>query len=221
VFALVVVLAVVVFVARFLGRARALADNRDRVRTAVASLLICGAAGAGRVRNGRLSRVTTEQARRLGSHGRRVPSAGGARGSGRTPFALADYRGAPWRELRVHAVHVRVRVVELRLPADTPDGARPRGRSAAEHFVRSARHPARLREYASHFGADRRGWRFARVRDTTAIAPLLRTFGVVVISDGNGDFQHNAAVHVIDGQAGCRILDADASPDLVARAIRR
>jgi protein SCO1 len=82
--------------------------------------------------------------------------------------------------------------------------------------------PERLREYASHYRRDASDWRFARVRggDTASLGALLRAFGIVVIPDGRGDFQHNAAIHVIsaDGRLA-RVLDAGSSPDDVARAV--
>jgi protein SCO1/2 len=76
-----------------------------------------------------------------------------------------------------------------------------------------------LREYASHYGADGKNWRFARVKDARELAALLQAFGVVVIADGRGDFQHNAAVHLLaaDGRLA-RVLDATAEPQQVARA---
>jgi protein SCO1/2 len=82
--------------------------------------------------------------------------------------------------------------------------------------------PARLKEYGTHFAADGITWRFAAVRDTADISRLLRAFGVVVIPDGRGDFQHNAAVHLLDtGGRLARVLDPDASMDDVARAVAR
>jgi protein SCO1/2 len=80
--------------------------------------------------------------------------------------------------------------------------------------------PDRLREYASRYQADGRMWRFARVRDARELGPLLRAFGVVVIADGRGDFQHNAAVHVLDARGRlARVLDVGAEPADVARAV--
>ena len=39
---------------------------------------------------------------------------------------------------------------------------------------------------------------------------MLATFGVVVIPDGSGEFQHNGAIHVVDRQGRLvRILDYD------------
>ena len=80
--------------------------------------------------------------------------------------------------------------------------------------------PGQLREYGSHFGADGQAWRFARIRDTTEIAGFLRTFGVVVIPDGKGDFQHNAAIHVVNAEAKlARVLDTDAPPAAIVKAV--
>jgi protein SCO1/2 len=77
----------------------------------------------------------------------------------------------------------------------------------------------RLMEYATHYGADGEAWRLARPRDARELQSLLRAFGVVVIPDGAGGFQHNAAVHLLnaDGRLA-RVLDADATPDDLARA---
>ena len=81
---------------------------------------------------------------------------------------------------------------------------------------------ARLREYASHYEADGESWRFARVGNTRDLAPLLESFGVVVISDGRGGFQHNAAIHVVDERGRlARVLDLGTSPDDVIRAVAR
>jgi protein SCO1/2 len=79
--------------------------------------------------------------------------------------------------------------------------------------------PARLRAYASHYEADGRSWRFARARTRDDLDSLLQTFGITVISDGRGGFQHNAAIHVVDDHGRlARVLDLGVSPDAVARA---
>jgi protein SCO1/2 len=80
--------------------------------------------------------------------------------------------------------------------------------------------PARLREYAAHYQADGRSWRFARVRNARDLGPLLRAFGIVVIDDGRGGFQHNAAMHVLDSRGRlARVLDVEASPDEVTHMV--
>ena len=62
------------------------------------------------------------------------------------------------------------------------------------------------------YSADGRSWRFARVRDARDLAPLLRAFGIIVIPDAGGDFQHNAAVHLLDAEGRlARVLDLDAA----------
>lgn len=57
--------------------------------------------------------------------------------------------------------------------------------------------PASLQAYGRAFGADGEHWRIARVRSKADLAPLLAAFGVVVIADGLGGFEHNAAIHLL------------------------
>lgn len=77
-----------------------------------------------------------------------------------------------------------------------------------------------IRDYGRAFGADGRTWRFARPRDSAARDALLATFGVVVIPDTFGGFDHNAAIHVVDRQGRlARIYDLDEA-DAAARAVR-
>jgi protein SCO1/2 len=81
--------------------------------------------------------------------------------------------------------------------------------------------PSRLRTYAGHYEADGRVWRFARARNPSDLASLLRAFDVVVIPDGRGGFQHNAAVHVVDARGRlARVLDLGVSPQDVADVAR-
>lgn len=58
--------------------------------------------------------------------------------------------------------------------------------------------PARLADYAARYGADAEAWRVARVEDPDELRALLRSFGIVVIPDGFGGFEHNAALHLVD-----------------------
>ncbi len=60
--------------------------------------------------------------------------------------------------------------------------------------------PARLEEYARHFAAEPGLWGFARMRDADALRDWLAVFGIVVIPDDRGGFEHNAAIHVVDPQ---------------------
>lgn len=55
-----------------------------------------------------------------------------------------------------------------------------------------------LAGYARRMGADPAIWKLARVADAADLAALLRFFGVVVIADDLGEFQHNAALLWVD-----------------------
>jgi protein SCO1 len=55
-----------------------------------------------------------------------------------------------------------------------------------------------LRAYASRMRADAGRWTFVRGTDDAQIAPLLDAFQVTVVPAGHGDFEHNAALLVVD-----------------------
>ena len=57
---------------------------------------------------------------------------------------------------------------------------------------------ASLKAYGDAHGADGRHWRIARVRNAADLQQLLDAFGIVVIPDGLGGFEHNAAIHLLD-----------------------
>jgi len=57
--------------------------------------------------------------------------------------------------------------------------------------------PERMAAYARWFRAGE-GWRVLRPEDAEGLDALLETFGVVVIPDGQGGFEHNAALHLVD-----------------------
>ena len=61
-------------------------------------------------------------------------------------------------------------------------------------------HPAALRAYAQGLRADPALWRFVRVPDAAQEQALLRRLGVVVVPDGRGDYEHNAALLVFDAR---------------------
>ena len=54
-----------------------------------------------------------------------------------------------------------------------------------------------LKAYGQTYGADGTHWRIARVRSAADLKPLLDAFGIVVIPDGLGGFEHNAAIHLL------------------------
>lgn len=59
---------------------------------------------------------------------------------------------------------------------------------------------ATLQAYSASLQADPAVWRFARVADATRLRSLLEAFGITVIADGRGGFEHNAALLVVDGR---------------------
>lgn len=69
--------------------------------------------------------------------------------------------------------------------------------------------PARLEEYRQRYRPANGGpWITARSRSTGDQQRLLETFGVVSIPDEWGGIQHNAAIHVVDGDGRLiRIFD--------------
>lgn len=70
--------------------------------------------------------------------------------------------------------------------------------------------PASLKAYGRSYGADGARWRIARVRSKADLELLLAAFGIVVIPDGLGGFEHNAAIHLLgrDGKLA-QISDID------------
>lgn len=61
--------------------------------------------------------------------------------------------------------------------------------------------PRALQAYAVGLHAQGALWRFVRVPDAGQQQALLRRLGVVVVPNGRGDFEHNAALLVFDQRA--------------------
>jgi protein SCO1/2 len=75
--------------------------------------------------------------------------------------------------------------------------------------------PAVLQAYGRKNGADPALWRLATVSSAADLPALLDAFGVVVLPDGLGDYSHNAAYFLIDGEGRlARAYDID-RPDVV------
>lgn len=58
--------------------------------------------------------------------------------------------------------------------------------------------PARLQQYALQWRADPGHWRVVTVPDAAELQGLLDAFQVVVIPDGQGGYEHNAALLIVD-----------------------
>lgn len=76
--------------------------------------------------------------------------------------------------------------------------------------------PAVLKEYAGHMQAMPDIWTFATVGDVSELDGLLRTFGVIVIPDRQGGYQHNAAlIQIAPSGRLVRVTDLDSSDSLL------
>ncbi|WP_161966076.1 SCO family protein [Steroidobacter cummioxidans] len=82
--------------------------------------------------------------------------------------------------------------------------------------------PQVLAQYAGRMRADPAIWRIATIEDESELEQLLDTFGIVVIRDELGGFQHNAAFHVVapDGQLS-EIVDLAKPNQALQRALAR
>ena len=82
--------------------------------------------------------------------------------------------------------------------AGKTDAAARRVRLLSVSFDGAHDSPQILQNYARRLSADPLRWRFVRVPDANETRRLLADFQVVVVPDGRGDFEHNAALLVID-----------------------
>lgn len=169
-----------------------------------------------------LRAFTTEQARRVAvmDSPRSLPDALLQDQDGR-PFRLSDYRGRP---LLVDFVYTQCRSIcgtlsasfkQLAELAEPEPSAQYRLLSISFDPDRDT--PSALSAYARRYGADASIWRFARVSDARQLGEVLKAFGVVVIPDAFGEFQHNGAIHLVDRSGRLAgIFDYDAIPQVRA-----
>lgn len=77
-----------------------------------------------------------------------------------------------------------------------------------------------LREYVERMRADRIIWQVARIADEAERSRFLDAFGITVIPAPLGEYQHNAAFHVVapDGRL-TRIVDFDQPEEALAHAL--
>lgn len=79
-----------------------------------------------------------------------------------------------------------------------------------------------LAAYARHQRADGAVWQFAVLANAADLPRLLGNFGIVVIPDGLGGFEHNAAIHVVDRRGRLvRIMDITNPAAALAEAVAR
>ncbi|HAU57429.1 MAG TPA: SCO family protein [Comamonadaceae bacterium] len=90
--------------------------------------------------------------------------------------------------------------LQAALHADRAAGQSANVRLLSISFDGPHDNPAALRAYAQGLQADPALWRFVRVPDAGQQQALLRRLGVVVVPDGRGDYEHNAALLVFDAR---------------------
>jgi len=200
-------------------------------RTTIATLLLIGLAswcGAWMTRDFQI--WTAEGARRLAviEHPIDTPPATLA-GPGVVGTDLRAWLGGPGRATIVDFVYTRCPAVCTTLAsgfqqlqnalAQTPDSG---VRLLSISFDPLRDDEPSLQRYAAQWRANPSYWTIATVPDDVALQRLLKAFQVIVIDDGMGGFEHNAALLVIDGRGRLvRIFD-DTETELAlnyARAI--
>lgn len=91
-------------------------------------------------------------------------------------------------------------------PAGSQDAGRVRLLSISFDPARDG--PAQLAAYARRMHADPQRWQVVRVPRAGDLERLLEAFRVVVVPSGRGDFEHNAALLVVDREGRLvRIFD--------------
>lgn len=82
--------------------------------------------------------------------------------------------------------------------------------------------PAVIANYAQRMHADPTVWTVLTLSNPADLPVLLHTFGVVVIPAPMEQFQHNAALHLVDAQGWLvQIMDIDQPGAALAEALRR
>lgn len=131
------------------------------------------------------------------------------------PLALADFGG---RRVAVEFIYTRCATVcrnlgtSFRQIRDAIERDEPGNDLVLLSLSFDPEHddPAALKAWVEAHGADGRRWRVARIAEPARLAALLEAFGVVVVADGFGGWEHNAAIHLLgrDGRL-VRISDIE------------
>ena len=114
--------------------------------------------------------------------------------------------GSIFQQMQADLLQERAAATAAAVPTGSPVLSAPSS-SAAPHpatvrllsisFDSAHDTPAALQAYARQLQADPSVLQFLRVPDLVELAQLLRRFEVVVVPDGRGDFEHNAALLVV------------------------
>ncbi len=114
--------------------------------------------------------------------------------------------GSIFQQMQADLLQERAAATAAAVPPGTPALSAPSSRAAPHpatvrllslSFDSAHDTPAVLQAYARQLQANPAVWQFLRVPDPVELAQLLRRFEVVVVPDGRGDFEHNAALLVV------------------------
>jgi protein SCO1 len=154
---------------------------------------------------------------------RQLPAAVLEDQDGRT-FSLQDYRG---KLLAVEFIYTRCNTIcrSLAMAFRQIRDQVPQAMLGSDFALLSISFDAErddtssLKAYGDAHGADSRHWRIARVRNAADLRQLLDAFGVVVIPDGLGGFEHNAAIHLLNRDGRLALISDIDEPVLFAGRI--
>lgn len=132
-------------------------------------------------------------------------------GAAIAPQPLPQWLAAPGRVTIVDFIYTRCQTVCLALGSsfqqmqsslqqDRDTAALTGVRLLSISFDGAHDSPAVLQDYARQLQADPSIWSFVRVQGSAQTQQLLRRFEVVVVPDGRGDYEHNAALLVVDSR---------------------
>lgn len=197
------------------------------------AIVVAGVAVVGAATRG-FSALTAEEARRLDVAVRPVTLA---------PVRIQDHTGARWlvgppvgaKEVDTGTVTIvtfmysRCRTLCSSISAQMRQmqheirsrGMAGRIRLLSVSFDLGQDTPTRLSEYASRLGAAPEVWRIARPVDAGHLPILLQAFGIQVVPMPDGEFEHNAAFHLVDGRGRLvEVVDIASADHALASAWR-
>jgi protein SCO1 len=195
------------------------------------ALLLVLAAGFGALYHGTdgFQVVTTESARRLAiaHQARQLPAATLQFSSGQQK-ALAQALQADGRVTIVNFIYTRCNAICSVMGTEFQQLQRDLQRSGMDRRVRLLSlsfdprdQPAELAAYARQMQAQAGIWQFAGIPEPRQRQALLDAFGITVIAAPLGEFQHNAAFHIVDADGLLvGIVDYDAPQAALDYALR-
>jgi len=142
------------------------------------------------------------------------------------PVRLSDYRGAPLLVEFIFTTCPTICQVMGKNFSQVQNAIRSDSRLGAAHMLSISFDfdndtPLALGEYSERYEADPAIWKIVRPLYRPDLEKLLHLFGVKVIPDPDFGFQHNVAVHMLDG-SGRLVSILELEPgEVIAALIQR